>query len=124
MIETKQNFYGHSVLGVTRLPALLTCGDTLSEIGCSDYEISLCEPLHDLKNTISTILDEMPAVIEDQRLQTAIRDFCKQLTGKLTNYTLPYPAMHAQTKIWISSTLKTNGIVKLRHINPLLPHIC
>ena len=109
---------------MTRLPALLTCGDTLSEIGCSDYEISLCEPLHDLKNTISTILDEMPAVIEDQRLQTAIRDFCKQLTGKLTNYTLPYPAMHAQTKIWIRSTLKTNGIVKLRHINPLLPHIC
>ena len=41
------------------LPAVLTHGDTLSDIEHADLEISMCVPLHDLNNVISIILDEM-----------------------------------------------------------------
>ena len=74
---------GHStaLTGMIRLPALLTHGDTLSDIECAELEISMCEPLHDLKNVISIILDEMPSQIESIPLRQSITDFCVRLTG-------------------------------------------
>ena len=64
-----------------RLPGLLTYGDTLSDIECAELEISMCEPLHDLKNVISIILNEMPGQIESNRLTKSISDFCEKLAG-------------------------------------------
>ena len=66
-----------------RLPALLTRGNTLSEIQCSQLEISPCEPLHDIKNVISIILDEMPAMIKSPTLKKSLSAFCSDLTGNV-----------------------------------------
>ena len=67
--------------GVIRLPALLTTGHTLEEIGCPLYEILQCEPLHDLKNVITHLMTELPHQIEDGALKRAVNEFCQQTLG-------------------------------------------
>ena len=42
--------------------------DTLSDNECVDVDISMCEPLHDLKNVISITLVEMPGQIDSNPL--------------------------------------------------------
>ena len=69
------------IIGVIRLPALLTTGLTLKEIGCPLYEISQCEPLHDLKNLITHLMNELPHQIEDGTLKNRVKEFCQETLG-------------------------------------------
>ena len=71
--------------GVKRPPALL-CGDREDLI--EDYEIALIEPLHDLKNIINRVFDELPKVITEESLLAAVNEFLSIVKGKnkmLTN---------------------------------------
>ena len=70
------------VLGVIRLPALLTTGLSLHEVGCERYEIATCEPLHDIKNTIHNVLSEMPARVANTQLKAEIQQFCENVLGR------------------------------------------
>ena len=69
------------VIGIQRLPALLSTGEALADIGCSNYEISTCEPLHDLKNMIHHILNELPHHITNPQLRQQIKNFCESTLG-------------------------------------------
>ena len=73
------------LLGVKRLPALLTTGLSLEEIGIPRYEIANCEPLHDLKNVINHLLNELPHHLDDMQpeLKEKITTFCNLVTSKL-----------------------------------------
>ena len=48
--------------GHCRVPALLFNAPktTLEDLGASKYEIVPCEPMHDLSNHITNLLDELP----------------------------------------------------------------
>lgn len=73
------------LIGVTQLPALITTGLTLREIGIPHYEIANCEPLHDLKNCIFNLLTELPHQIDDVQnpLQDIISKFCSTVLSRL-----------------------------------------
>ena len=42
----------------------MTGGETIESLELHDYEISMSEPLHDLRNLIMAILEEVPAQLE------------------------------------------------------------
>ena len=53
----------HELGGVQRVPTLLfgTECKTMEDLGLGQYEITLCEPLHDYSNHVKNILKEIPA---------------------------------------------------------------
>ena len=57
-------------------------GHTLEDLGMEEYEIALCEPLHDLKNLINVIFDEVYNQIKNKELKKLVMDFCTRYTGK------------------------------------------
>ena len=64
----------------------MLCGDREDLI--EDYEIALVEPLHDLKNIINRVFDELPKVITEESLLAAVNEFLSIVKGKnkmLTN---------------------------------------
>lgn len=72
-----------NVLGIRRAPALLTTGESLEAIGLVDYEIATCEPLHDLKNCIQHIMEELPIVkYNNKDLGVKNAKFCKDKLGE------------------------------------------
>ena len=81
---------GQCFIGIRRPPALLATGhaESLADINCSKYEISYCEPLHDLRNTIQFILEELADSLKelglDEKLTKQVADFCVQAKGEPT----------------------------------------
>lgn len=63
---------------------LLSTGKTLEELGCDRYEISLCEPLHDFKNLITHILEELRQQLGGvpRDVKETITQYCKGILGK------------------------------------------
>jgi hypothetical protein len=70
------------LLGVRRLPAICSTGRSLAELGCEMYEVVLCDPLHDFKNLIFHILEELANHIDNVNLQHDVKEFCKKAIGK------------------------------------------
>jgi hypothetical protein len=71
--------------GIQR-PAALICpslfnDDTLSTLNCQHYEISNCEPLHDITNVVQNLLTELPHHIPSSSLQKEYQTFCELLIG-------------------------------------------
>lgn len=54
------------------------------EAGLESYEVSLTEPMHDLKNLITHILQELPHHIEQAPLKEEIKDFCERALSEYT----------------------------------------
>ena len=67
--------------GLAQLPALLTEGHSIHELGLDEYEIATCEPLHDLKNLINLIFDEVHWQVNNKRLQKSLKQFCEEYKG-------------------------------------------
>ena len=80
-----QRQYVLQSLGVKSLPALLTTGLSLADIGCESYELSTCEPLHDLMTMIYNILQELPAHVETKMLKEEIKTVCDGIIGRWLN---------------------------------------
>ena len=68
--------------GVRRLPALLSTGLELKDIGCPEYEILACEPLHNLKNLIAHLLAELPHQVTEPALKRRVKEFCEGCLDK------------------------------------------
>jgi len=68
--------------GVRRLPALASTKMSLAELQCASYEVCGCEPLHDLKNLISVLMEELPYQIQDKNSRKALQDFIHLLEGE------------------------------------------
>ena len=66
-------------LGVKRPPALLCTGR--SEDVIADYEDAMTEPLHDFKNVINHVFEELPHAVKECRLNTTIREALDILKG-------------------------------------------
>ena len=71
--------------GIQR-PAALICpslfnDDTLSTLNCQHYEISNCEPLHDITNVVQNLLTELPHHMPSPSLQKEYQTFCELLIG-------------------------------------------
>jgi hypothetical protein len=71
--------------GIQR-PAALICpslfnDDTLSTLNCQHYEISNCEPLHDITNVVQNLLTELPHHMPSSSLQKEYQTFCELLIG-------------------------------------------
>ena len=67
--------------GIQR-PAALICpslfnDDTLSTLNCQHYEISNCEPSHDITNVVQNLLTELPHHIPSSSLQKEYQTFCE-----------------------------------------------
>ena len=68
--------------GEIQLPALLQEGHhVIDALGLDEYEVSTCEPLHDLKNVNSIIFEELHHHVKDEPLRRSIKEFCSQFTG-------------------------------------------
>ena len=64
------------------------CGETITPEDCDIklYEVALCDPLHDLKNLISRIFEELPYQVDNPELKKDISDFCRESWGKQTTF--------------------------------------
>lgn len=71
-----------AVAGIKRPAALLT-GQVEIPSSLTDYEIMMVEPLHDLKNVINRIFNELPHAISDPALKSSLTDALTILKGKL-----------------------------------------
>lgn len=71
----------HFYSGIRRLPAVCACGKTLEELGLEMYEVTHCDPLHDFKNVIVHLLEELPFQINDPDIKKEIRHFCSSSMG-------------------------------------------
>lgn len=60
----------------------MTSGKPLEQIHCSNYEVVLTEPLHDLKNLIQFLLERLPKQLEDGLFKDDIARFCSSAIGK------------------------------------------
>lgn len=69
-------------VGLKRLPALLSQGETLNSLSLHWYEIIMTEPLHDLKNLICNILDELPKQLPNRQLCKDMEAYITTLKGK------------------------------------------
>ena len=47
-----------------------------------EYEVAMCDPLHDLKNMINVVFDEVYNQIKNKELKKLVMDFCTHYTGK------------------------------------------
>lgn len=70
-------------VGLRRFPALLTSGADLHAACLDNYEVSMVEALHDMRNIITTIFEFLPKIIKDPQLKKEVSDFCKANIGKL-----------------------------------------
>lgn len=68
-----------SVTGVRGSPAVLD--DGTAEI-LSRYEVSLTEPLHDIKNVAGVIFSDAHKLIDEKNLSGQLLDFISALTGE------------------------------------------
>ena len=68
-----------------RLPALCSNGHSLEELHLENYEVVHCDPLHDFKNIIHHILEELPYQVENQDLKDKVSEFCKTCIGERRN---------------------------------------
>ena len=71
----------HFYTGIKRPPALL-CTTEDNQDSLADYEILCLEPLHDIKNIINNIFNELCNVIEDQDLKNSVEQHINVLKGK------------------------------------------
>lgn len=67
-------------IGIKRPAALLCTGRDPSEI--EEYEIGLIEPLHDIKNIINRIFDELPHAVTEPELKSTIQNSLDLLRRK------------------------------------------
>ena len=67
--------------GIKRPPALL-CTTEDNQDSLADYEILCLEPLHEIKNIINNIFNELCNVIEDQDLKNSVEQHINVLKGK------------------------------------------
>ena len=65
---------------------LLVADESLVE----EYEVAMVEPLHDLKNVINRIFDELPHAVKDPQLKAAIKDLISTLGSKCNENWLYY----------------------------------
>ena len=71
--------------GIQR-PAALLCplllnDNPANEINCKHYEISTCEPLHDITHVVQNLLTELPHLMPSADLQKQYQSFCNLLIG-------------------------------------------
>ena len=71
------------VIGIKRPPALMCSTTNPDNLEC--YEISMIEPLHDLKNVINRVFSELPHAVSEQELSKTIKTAIELLRGKLLN---------------------------------------
>lgn len=76
------NMFREEIGGIQRPPALL-CHSTAPEnmAALESYEISNCEPLHDITNVVQNLLVELPLIFEDQETQKAYQTFKETTVG-------------------------------------------
>jgi hypothetical protein len=43
----------------------------------------MCEPLHDMKNVIAVIFEELHWQIDNEALRKSMKEFCAAYTGKI-----------------------------------------
>lgn len=67
-----------------RRPLALLCPDRENCPFLANYEICLVEPLHDLKNLISRIFEELPNCTENPLLKTVIKEKLDVMNSKCT----------------------------------------
>ena len=63
------------VAGLERLPAILTRGSTLKQLGLESYEICSCEPQEDLFTLTLRVLTELPSLISNDNLRLSVKRF-------------------------------------------------
>lgn len=71
-------------LGVRR-PLALLCPNAESCPYLANYEICQVEPLHDLKNVISRLFEELPSCAEDLLLKSVIKEKLDAMNGMRLN---------------------------------------
>ena len=77
--------------GIRRLPAVCACGKTLEELNLDRYEVTHCDPLHDFKNVIVHLFDELPSQINDADIRKEISHFCTTSMGMCCLYIIECP---------------------------------
>ena len=103
------SFSLHSA-GVRRPPALL-CADRDISPELSSYEVALLEPLHDLKNLIARVFEELPdAAAEEPSLKQIIKEKLDILNGGLLC------RVNSQHKLQIPDNIWRVDIVQLSFI--------
>lgn len=55
------------------------CGE--NDLEMPHYEVAQTEPLHDFKNVINRVLEELPYTIQQADLRKEIEDITKELRG-------------------------------------------
>ena len=55
-----------------------------------EFEIALTEPLHDLKNVITLILELVPGQIQNPSLKSAVAKYCKTQLGRESQQLLQF----------------------------------
>lgn len=81
--ETKcglQTILNETLHGIVRPPALLCVTQTNTNL--DQYEISSCEPLHDITNVVQNLLTELPHHIESEDVKKLYTNFCNLLIGE------------------------------------------
>lgn len=71
------------IVGVKRPPALLCTEEDSMDLLLS-YEIALTEPLHDFKNVINRVLDELPYATSDKHIRASLLDILNELKSRCT----------------------------------------
>lgn len=71
--------------GVHRLPALCTQGHSLEQLGLQNYEVVHCDPLHDFKNVIQNLMEELPHQVQNLKLKSKVSEFCTTCIGERRN---------------------------------------
>lgn len=66
------------ISGIRRPPALW-CSEHIFDLPC--YEVVQTEPLHDFKNTINRVLEELPHAIKQPDLRKEIENITLELRG-------------------------------------------
>ena len=55
--------------------------DSEEQVDIPDYEISFVESLHDFKNVINRVLNELPNATQNKELQGKLSDIVNSLKG-------------------------------------------
>ena len=74
--------YAQDILGIGRTPALFiyVADESLVE----EYKESMVEPLHDPKNVINRIFDELPHAVKDPQLKATMKDLISAMKAGYT----------------------------------------
>ena len=81
-VQELRSHLKEKLLGIRRRPALLYMGETRKVVGCGKYELCKCEPMHDLKNVITSMLEELPRIVVSSQLKAQITELKTTLSGK------------------------------------------